>query len=107
MGRVRAAALLLAMLATSTACGSADRAASTSVAKVQRRPPPRQSAESWVHVTVVDGDRSRRVPGAFVRIGHKARITDRRGIARIKIPRRTSLVVRVKRRGYTGAKQRF
>jgi outer membrane protein assembly factor BamB len=106
MGRVSLAALLLALLAAATACGSKKKAAATSVAPT-RAPRAVRPAGTWVHVTVVDGDRSKRVPGALVRIGNHARISDRKGVARIKIKRRAALVVAVRRRGYAPAKQRF
>jgi outer membrane protein assembly factor BamB len=60
-----------------------------------------------VHVTVVDGDRGRRVRGALVSIGRHARVSDRLGVAKIHLKRRASLVVRVKRRGYAPVAQRF
>jgi outer membrane protein assembly factor BamB len=62
---------------------------------------------AWVHVTVVDGDRGTPVWGAFVRIGRRARISDRHGIARVHLKRRAGLVVNVRRRGYAPAAQRF
>ena len=106
MRRVSIALLSLALLGTAVACGAEQRAAPTSVAQVPLKPPA-VSKGSWVHVTVVDGDRGHRVPGAFVRIGRHARLTDRKGIARVHIKRRAALVVRVRRRGYAPAAQRF
>src|SRR6185437_12190277 len=104
MRRVGIALLLFGLLASVAACGAQRHAAATSIAEVRAKAPIRQ-AGSWVHVTVVDGDR--RVPGAFVRIGRHARVSDRKGIARIHVKRRSALVVKVKRRGYAPAAQRF
>src|SRR5262249_8699213 len=97
----------LARLAAATACGAQRQAASTSTAELRAKLPPTRHTGAWVHVTVVDGDRGRRVPGAFVRIGRRARRTDRQGIARIHLARRAALVVQVSRRGYASAEQRF
>jgi outer membrane protein assembly factor BamB len=106
MRRVCIALLSLALLATVVACGAERHASATSVAQLRVKPPAKNTG-SWVHVTVVDGDRGHRVPGAFVSIGRHARITDRMGIARVHIKKRAALVVHVKRRGYTSAAQRF
>jgi outer membrane protein assembly factor BamB len=106
MRRVGIALLLFGLLASAAACGAQRHAAAISVAEVRAKAPIK-STGSWVHVTVVDGDRGHRVPGAFVRIGRHARVSDRKGIARIHIKRRAALVVRVKRRGYAAAAQRF
>jgi outer membrane protein assembly factor BamB len=106
MGRVGIAMLSLALLGAAVGCGSQRHAAATSVAQVRAKVPFERTG-SWVHVTVVDGDRGHRVSGAFVRIGRNARVSDRKGIARIHINRRATLVVRVKRRGYSPAAQRF
>jgi outer membrane protein assembly factor BamB len=110
MRRVGIALCVLALPLALAACGSSKRAATTTFAEVRaadRHALPERASGSWVHVTVVDGDRGKRVPGALVRIGRRARITDHRGIARIHIKRRAALVVQVKRRGYSAAKQRF
>ena len=107
MRRVGIALLPLALLAAATACGAQRRAAPTSTAELRAKLPPPRHTGAWVHLTVVDGDRSRRVPRAFVRIGRHARITDRHGVARIHLARRAALVVQVRRRGYTTAEQRF
>jgi outer membrane protein assembly factor BamB len=105
MRRVGIALLSVVLLAAAAGCGAQKRAVTTSVADVRAAPaPPR---DTWVHVTVVDGDRGRRVPGAFVRIGRHARVSDRRGVAKIKLKHRAALVVDVKRHGYAPAQQRF
>jgi outer membrane protein assembly factor BamB len=107
MRRVGIALLPLALLAAATACGAQRRAAPTSTAELRAKLPPPRHTGAWVHVTVVDGDRGRRVPRAFVRIGRHARITDRHGVARIHLARRAALVVQVRRRGYSKGEQRF
>jgi outer membrane protein assembly factor BamB len=107
MGRVVFAGLSLALLAAASGCGSQKHAATTSVGGIRAAAAADHGAGSWVHVTVVDGDRGRRVRGAFVRIGKSARVSDHKGIARIHLKRRSALVVRVKRRGYAPVAQRF
>jgi len=107
MRRVGIALLPLALLAAVTACGTERRAAPTSTAELRAMLPPTRHTGAWVHVTVVDGDRGSRVPGAFVSIGRHARVTDRQGVARIHLDRRAALVVQVRRRGYAPAEQRF
>ena len=54
-----------------------------------------------VLVTVVDGDTHRRLRGARVVIGRRADYANRRGLAAVKIKRRTALEVRVSKPGYT------
>src|SRR5919199_5758918 len=110
MRRAVLALLALALLGTAVACGAKERAAGTSVARAPEplvHRPAATGSGAWVHVTVVDGDRGKRVSGALVRIGRRARISDHKGIAKIHLKRRAALVVRVKRRGYSSAKQRF
>jgi outer membrane protein assembly factor BamB len=109
MGRVGITLLALVLLAGVAACGGERRSAEKRVTHIGRavRHAEGPHLGSWVHVTVVDGDRGRRVRGAVVRIGRHARTTDGRGIARVHLKRRGALVVHVRRRGYTPAKQRF
>jgi outer membrane protein assembly factor BamB len=108
MRRLGIAFLSLALLAAAAACGASKHAADTSVARApEPASHPTEASASWVHVTVVDGDRGKRVSGAFVRIGKRARVSDTRGIAKLRIKRRAALVVAVKRRGYSPARQRF
>jgi outer membrane protein assembly factor BamB len=52
-------------------------------------------------VTIVNGDTNRRVRGARVTLWHRHDVTDRRGEAIIRVPRRRPLQVGVKARGYT------
>ena len=106
MRRAGIALLSVALLGTAVACGAKRHAAATSVAQL-RASEPAAHAGSWVHVSVVDGDRGNPVRGALVRIGRHARISDHRGIARVHLKRRGDLIVQVKRRGYAPAAQRF
>lgn len=110
MRRVSIALFALALLVFAAACGSSRHAATTlaEIRAADRHALPHADplGGTWVHVTVVDGDRGRRVQGALVRIGRRARVSDRRGVAKIRLNRRASLVVDVKRRGYAPAAQR-
>ena len=65
-------------------------------------PPPCTAApkQTKVLVTVVDGDTHRRVRGARVVIGKRADYANTRGLASVKIKRRTALPVRVSKPGY-------
>ena len=51
-------------------------------------------------VTVIDGDRWRRVPHALVRLWGRSARTDRHGVAEIRVPWRRSLRVRIAARGF-------
>jgi outer membrane protein assembly factor BamB len=53
-----------------------------------------------VDVTVIDGDRWRRIPGARVRLSHRVANTNRRGVIAIRISHRRPLWVSVAARGY-------
>jgi outer membrane protein assembly factor BamB len=55
-------------------------------------------------VTVVDGDTNRRVRGARVALWRRHDLTNRRGIAEIRVPWRRPLQVSVRARGYTARK---
>lgn len=117
MRRLLLALPAVALLLIAVACGErTTKSAPTAVtapAAPDPRPRPKQPPKpktrhgSWVHVTVVDGDRGKRVPRAFVQIGRHGRITDRAGVARIHLKHRSALIVRVTRRGYSPASQRF
>ncbi len=65
-------------------------------------PPAVRSApkQTKVLVTVVDGDTHRRVTGARVVIGKRGDYANTRGLASVKIKRRTALPVRVSKPGY-------
>jgi outer membrane protein assembly factor BamB len=111
MGRVVLAVLSLALLAAVVGCGAMTLAepSPTNVGSpddfAHVRSTPRHG--SWVHVSVVDGDRDRPVRGAFVRIGRHARLSDRHGVAKIHLHHRARLIVRVRARGYTATAVRY
>jgi outer membrane protein assembly factor BamB len=102
--------LLLAAVALLTGCGAAEKTvvgstattmtttaapAHTAAPRPQPKPRPRK-----VLVTVLDGDTGARVRGAHVRIGRRAVVTGRDGVAAVPIRRRAALPVRIARRGY-------
>jgi len=70
--------------------------------KPQPKPAPKPKPKATkALVTIVDGDTRRRVRGARVVIGRRADYANRRGLAAVKIKRRTALEVRVSKPGYT------
>ena len=77
--------------------GAADPPAREAVSAPPVRRTPRPTK---VLVTVVDGDTHRRVKGARVVIGRRADYANTRGLASVKIKRRTALPVRVSKPGY-------
>jgi outer membrane protein assembly factor BamB len=111
MGRVVLVVLSLALLATAAGCGAKKtvspvpkhRGSPDDFAYVRAAP----AHGSWVHVSVVDGDQDHPVRGAFVRIGKHARVSDRHGVAKIHLKRRSALVVHVRARGYSPAAVRY
>jgi outer membrane protein assembly factor BamB len=66
----------------------------------QSEPAPPKPKRTRALVTVVDGDTHRRVDGARVVIGRRADYANTRGLASVRLKRRTSLVVRVSKPGY-------
>jgi outer membrane protein assembly factor BamB len=82
-------------------CGARAREA------VQSRAHPRPHPQLGVKVRVVvfDGDLRRYVPGARVWIGKRQFLTDRRGVARMRLMPR-SVIVRVQARGYASGTRR-
>jgi outer membrane protein assembly factor BamB len=58
-------------------------------------------------VTVIDGDLSRTVARAHVRLGRSSGVTDRHGVVYLHVARRASSVVRVRARGYTPRTRRL
>ena len=61
---------------------------------------PKPAAPTKALVTVVDGDTHRRLDGARVVIGRRADYANTRGLASVRLKRRTSLQVRVTKPGY-------
>lgn len=107
IGRLLAVGAVLALLA---GCGSSHHVAAPPV-KPQPKPKPkpvhRPSGKlAPLVVTILDGDRRVRVPGARVTLWGKVRRTDRHGVAIIEAPRRR-LDVRVVAGGYTTATVRL
>jgi outer membrane protein assembly factor BamB len=105
---VRKLVLLLATFligATFLAGCGAHREAGTSTASAPpgavRQPAPNAARRpTEVQVTVVDGDTNRRVRGARVTIGHHSARSNRLGVARIPLLRRTALVTDATKRGF-------
>jgi outer membrane protein assembly factor BamB len=58
-------------------------------------------------VTVIDGDLSRPVPHAHVRLGRSRGVTNRHGDVILRVPRRTASLVTVSARGFTPMTRRF
>src|SRR6266480_3931672 len=107
MRRLGVIALALPLLA---ACGSSKHVEDTTPTRTPEpmtlRPPP-LAKPSFVHVIVQDGDLSRPVRGALVKVsGHPDR-TDHKGVAKIKIPHRGRLILTIRSRGYDPYKQRL
>ena len=63
--------------------------------------PTHRSTRALLVVTVVNGDTSRRVPGALVQIGRRRDRSDRHGVALIRVGRRGAYNVTVNAGGYT------
>ena len=69
------------------------------VVPVKPAPKPRPKATKAL-ITVVDGDTHRRVHGARVVVGRRGDYANKRGLAAVKLKRRTALEVRVSKPGY-------
>ncbi len=85
-------------------CGSRHETAGTTVSakpasRVTAPDLPRRRPAA-VQVTVVDGDTNARVRGARVTIGRRSARSDRRGVARVKLAHRASLVTVAAKTGY-------
>ncbi|MEO5574893.1 MAG: PQQ-binding-like beta-propeller repeat protein [Gaiellaceae bacterium] len=115
---IRLLAAALALLGLASACGGSSQEAAPPATTAPftapvdapeakpfpapMRPPqrPTKPRPTKVLVTVVDGDTHRRVKGARVVIGKRADYANTRGLASVKIKRRTALPVRVSKPGY-------
>ena len=100
---MRRFALLLVGAGLLAGCGSARETATTTVTLTRTAPhvaPAPDVRPPAVQVTVVDGDTNARVRSARVTIGARSARTDARGIARVPLPRRASLVTEASKRGY-------
>jgi outer membrane protein assembly factor BamB len=103
LGLPAAAALLVAGCVLA-GCGGSRHGATTvtrtrTVSASQPQPAPRPHSEA-VAVTVVDGDLSRRVPGARVEVGGRHARTDRRGTAVLRLHRRGDYLTTASKPGY-------
>src|SRR5262249_20195109 len=95
---------LAGLVALLSACGGSRHEAAPPPPTTQPKPEPAPKHHRPRHhalaVTVLDGDRRVRVPGARVELrGYRER-TDRHGVTQFKGPRRR-LVVSITKRGYT------
>ena len=63
--------------------------------------PSLRDRPSTLVVTVVDGDRSARVPGALVQLWNRRARADRHGVVEIRVPDRRDLNVTVSARGFS------
>jgi outer membrane protein assembly factor BamB len=93
------------VLALVAACGGAHRAVApapvtTTHAAAPSSAPPTAHHRALLEVTVIDGDRWLRLPGAVVRLWGRTGRTDRHGVAEIRVPWRRGLPVTVSVRGY-------
>ena len=100
---IRRVLVLVALVALAAGCGGSRHAVTPTV--THPKPPPTTTRQSTAQpaklvVTILDGDRRVRVPGAHVRLWGKTGRTDRHGQTIITAPRRR-LEVSVSARGYT------
>ena len=109
MGRL--GVIALALLVLLAGCGGDQRKAQPTTgsapADLRAPPPPPARHLSFVHVIVLDGDKSTPVRGAEVRVGSRAGRTGRDGVAKIRIARHARLPVTVAKRGYDAYDQRL
>jgi outer membrane protein assembly factor BamB len=105
---IRLIAAGVALVGLAAACGGNDERAApprplpytAPVDAPEAKPFPASPEPANVLVTVVDGDTHSRVEGARVVIGKRADYANTRGLASVKIRRRTALPVRVSKPGY-------
>src|SRR3954470_1208664 len=106
---MRSVRVIVVLLPLFVACGSSKHAESKpprTSEPMTLRPPP-LAKPSFVHVIVQDGGLSKPVRGALVKVSGPPGRTDRKGVAKIKIPHRGRLTVTIRRRGYDPYKQRL
>ena len=92
--RVGRVVIALAFLLLLAGCGGNEQARGPGQSTPVLRPPTLPHL-SFVHVIVFDGDLSKPVAGAQVRIGSRSGRTGRDGVARIKIGRHARMLVTV------------
>jgi hypothetical protein len=101
--------LVAALVAVLAACGSSHQAAPPPPKPKPKKPkpvPPVSRGLAPLVVTILDGDRRVRVPGAHVSLWGKRGRTDKHGVTTIEGPRKR-LLVRVEAKGYTPATVRL
>jgi outer membrane protein assembly factor BamB len=103
IGRALLVAALVALLA---GCGSGHHTASPPVKPKPKPVQPKPRLPGPLVVTILDGDRRVRVPGARVTLRGERGRTDLHGVTSFQGPRRR-LVVRVVAKGYTTVTQRL
>ena len=106
--RVGRVVIALAFVVLLAGCGG-DKATQQPGQSAPLKPPTLSTAPhlSFVHVIVLDGDLSKPVRGALVRVGSHAGRTGRDGVAKIKIGRHGRLAVSVAKGGYDPFEQRL
>jgi outer membrane protein assembly factor BamB len=98
MIRLLAAGAATAVVALAAACAVVpDEVAEAESPQHEAVPKP---TRALAVVRVADGDTHRRIEGARVVIGRRAKVANVRGVARARVPRRASVVVRVAKPGY-------
>jgi outer membrane protein assembly factor BamB len=101
---IRRIGVLVALAGMAAGCahtGSRPAGSSRSLALHRGAVAPHRSTRAELVVTIVNGDTNRRVRGAQVRVDGGHDVTNRRGEARIVVPRRAPFVVRVEAHGFT------
>ncbi|MGZ4358888.1 MAG: outer membrane protein assembly factor BamB family protein [Gaiellaceae bacterium] len=98
---------IAAVTLTAAGCSSAQTAKVLAPVPVAKAPIQHRPAGAVVVVTVVDGDTHARVRGAVVRLGERRGVSDRHGVARIRVRHRRGAVVSVRRAGYTPLRRRL
>ncbi|HET7353008.1 MAG TPA: hypothetical protein VFJ11_03030, partial [Gaiellaceae bacterium] len=103
--------LVAALVALLVGCGSSHQAAPAPPVKPKPKPKPTPAQPPLgqlapLVVTILDGDRRVRVPGARVTLWGRVGQTDRHGVTVIKGPRHR-LEVRVVAKGYTTVTRRL
>jgi outer membrane protein assembly factor BamB len=96
--------LVIALVALVAGCGGSGRTVSTTTTRAKPKPKPHAHVKmAKLVITILDGDRRVRVPGASVRLGGKRGRTNRHGQTVIVGPRR-KLLVSIAAHGYTTAR---
>ena len=92
---------MLALLGLLAGCGGSRHAAPPATTTAgPRHAPATPHARALLEITVIDGDRWTRLPGASVRLWGRSARTGPNGVAEIRVPWRRPLPVSVSVRGY-------